>query len=83
MCAQRSIARATPKRVAFESCLEDLVHVAIQDDGMGFNVSHETDGLGIVGMEERVDDLGGSVRVTSEPHLGTLLLAEIPRQKSS
>lgn len=57
---------------------DHLVHLAIQDDGIGFDPSGETDGLGIVGIEERVQDLGGNVRITSEAHRGTLLLVEIP-----
>jgi signal transduction histidine kinase len=59
---------------------DDLVHLAIQDDGVGFDPSNETHGLGIVGIEERVQDLGGNVKITSEVHRGTLLLVEIPRQ---
>jgi signal transduction histidine kinase len=57
----------------------NLVHLAIQDDGVGFDLSNETDGLGIVGIKERVQDLGGNVKISSEAHRGTLLLMEIPR----
>jgi len=59
------------------------VHLAIQDDGVGFDLSDETDGLGIVGIKERVQDLGGIVKITSEVHRGTLLLIEIPQTAAS
>jgi signal transduction histidine kinase len=62
---------------------DDLVHLAIQDDGIGFNTVEETVGLGIVGIEERVNDLGGNVKITSEANRGTLLLVEIPLQAAS
>jgi signal transduction histidine kinase len=57
---------------------DDSVSLAIQDDGVGFERSVERAGLGIVGIQERVKELGGRVRIQSEPHHGTLLLAEIP-----
>jgi signal transduction histidine kinase len=56
----------------------DRVSLAIQDDGVGFQPSQDTAGLGIIGIEERVRDLGGHIRIESEPQRGTLLLAEIP-----
>lgn len=54
------------------------VHLAIQDDGVGFDSSNETAGLGLIGIKERVHDLGGNVRITSGANRGTLLLVEIP-----
>jgi signal transduction histidine kinase len=57
----------------------NLLHLAIQDDGVGFDPLDETDGLGIVGIKERVQDLGGNVKITSEAQRGTLLLMEIPQ----
>jgi signal transduction histidine kinase len=54
------------------------VSLAIQDDGVGFQHTREKSGLGIIGIEERVRDLGGHFRIQSERQRGTLLLAEIP-----
>jgi signal transduction histidine kinase len=56
----------------------DLVSLAIQDDGVGFRLSAERSGIGIIGIEERVRELGGTMKITSEPLRGTLLLVEIP-----
>jgi len=51
--------------------------VLIQDDGKGFDAEHET-GLGILGMQERVTRLGGSLKVESERGRGTIVSFELP-----
>jgi signal transduction histidine kinase len=55
----------------------------IKDDGKGFHVSaHETrrgqKGLGLIGMRERLNALGGTLQVQSEPDRGTSLLITVP-----
>jgi signal transduction histidine kinase len=57
---------------------DDGVSVAIQDDGIGFNPYAEAGGLGIVGIEERARELGGTLKISSENERGTLLRVEIP-----
>jgi signal transduction histidine kinase len=57
----------------------DSVSVIVEDDGVGFAPGRETgDGIGIVGMRERVGLLGGRVTVESRPGAGTTLVAEVP-----
>jgi signal transduction histidine kinase len=51
--------------------------LSVQDDGEGFE-THTARGLGLVGMEERVTRLGGSLHVDSQKGLGTLLSIELP-----
>jgi signal transduction histidine kinase len=53
------------------------VSLEVQDDGKGFTVTRSR-GLGLLGMEERVSQLGGSLRVQSEPGRGTTVTAELP-----
>lgn len=55
---------------------ESLV-VSIEDDGAGFDVAN-TKGLGLLGMEERVHQLGGILQVESQPGRGTTVLATLP-----
>jgi signal transduction histidine kinase len=74
-CARHANARSVRVSLHGEN---DLVHLAIQDDGIGFDTSMDTEGLGIVGIKERLHDVGGTVKITSEPQRGTLLLVEIP-----
>ena len=57
----------------------DAVNVTIQDDGVGFDpdrTPHE--GLGLVGIRERVRQLEGTVVITSQAHKGTILTVELP-----
>jgi signal transduction histidine kinase len=53
------------------------VSLRIDDDGRGFSAAR-TKGLGLLGMEERVGQLGGKFRVRSEPGRGATLIAELP-----
>jgi signal transduction histidine kinase len=51
--------------------------VRITDDGRGFDPGR-TRGLGLLGMEERVKRLGGSLKVESQPGKGAAVIAELP-----
>ena len=52
---------------------------SVRDDGIGFaNRQQGMQGLGLIGIRERLAALGGSLRVVSEPQRGTTLLADIP-----
>jgi len=53
------------------------IALSIQDDGQGFD-ARRVRGLGLVGMEERVQHLGGTFHVRSEPGSGTELQVELP-----
>ena len=55
------------------------VTAVIEDDGIGFDVgSARADGLGLVGMRERVALLGGRLAIETTPDAGTTLLAVVP-----
>ena len=45
----------------------------IRDCGCGFDVSKRSDGLGVLGIKERVKMLGGKLRLESQLGVGTLL----------
>ena len=49
----------------------------VEDDGSGFD-SARTRGMGLLGMEERVRQLGGRLEIHSEPGKGTRLRASLP-----
>lgn len=53
------------------------IAIEVSDDGQGFD-PQRTRGLGILGMEERVKRLGGSLTVVSAPGQGATLKAELP-----
>jgi signal transduction histidine kinase len=59
--------------------MPDRVAVVIEDDGAGFDpATGPGEGLGLLGMRERVDLLDGSLAIESEPGSGTTLLVELP-----
>ncbi|MGP8246384.1 MAG: ATP-binding protein [Bryobacteraceae bacterium] len=53
------------------------ITVVVRDNGRGFS-RRRNRGLGLLGIEERVTGLGGSVRIESEPGTGTTLEAWLP-----
>lgn len=58
---------------------------SVQDDGVGFDVptvlsGKEPRGLGLVGIRERLNPLGGTLRINSVPGQGTQLLITIPME---
>jgi signal transduction histidine kinase len=63
---------------------KNSVNVDIEDDGAGFDVQYalkrteDARGLGILGMKERVNLIGGNVKICSEPERGTRISLKIP-----
>ena len=56
---------------------EGSLVLTVKDDGSGFEPD-QTRGLGLLGMEERVKQLGGRLEIESQPGHGTLLRATLP-----
>lgn len=56
---------------------DNHIHVEVSDDGGGFDPARAR-GLGILGMEERVKRLGGTLSIESKPGQGTTLRADLP-----
>ena len=56
---------------------DGFVELRVQDDGKGFTPSLET-GLGILGMQERVLSLSGTMKLDSRPGRGTVLIFRLP-----
>jgi signal transduction histidine kinase len=54
----------------------DGLRLQVEDDGSGFDPAR-TRGMGLLGMEERVRQLGGRLEVKSEPGRGTILTAAL------
>jgi signal transduction histidine kinase len=58
------------------------IMLLVEDDGRGFDYSEVRKDLarcrGIIGMEERITLLGGTLRIESTPQKGTTIRAEIP-----
>ncbi len=55
------------------------VHLSVTDDGGGFDPDSVPRGhLGLIGMRQRVDLVGGELRVESRAHRGTTIEASVP-----
>jgi signal transduction histidine kinase len=50
----------------------------VSDDGRGFDPGVARGGVGLVGMRERVEGLGGKIEVRSRPGEGTKVTARVP-----
>jgi signal transduction histidine kinase len=53
------------------------IRLVVDDDGCGFDTSAPTDHLGLAGIRERVELLGGRLRVESSPGGGTAVLVDL------
>jgi predicted ATPase/signal transduction histidine kinase len=49
------------------------------DDGNGFRVNERHDGVGLTGMRERVQEMGGELKVLSSPGKGTKITVILPQ----
>jgi signal transduction histidine kinase len=63
----------------------DKVVLIVEDNGMGFDLKQnkqrnidEYRSYGLIGMQERADDIGGVLQVTSQPMRGTKVIFTIP-----
>ena len=52
--------------------------VSITDDGVGFDPAQRREGLGMRGLEERVNELGGKVVTRSAINQGTTITIHVP-----
>jgi len=65
-------------------CLDGLIYMAIADNGQGFHVAGTPDAtkpkrLGLLGMRERIEMIGGTFSLESAPGKGTTISVEIPQ----
>jgi signal transduction histidine kinase len=71
-------ARANQFRARFTSSAKEL-RLELSDDGDGFRVNERHDGVGLTGMRERVEEMGGEMLVLSSPGKGTKIRVILPR----
>ena len=78
-CAKHSKARSIS--IVLEEFRGDL-RLTIRDDGVGLKAGAYGKGLGLVGIQERARELGGSMRIESGATHGTALTVIMPAQRS-
>ena len=74
-------AQASRVSVMLEYRYDELL-VIVEDNGRGFQPEVETDGLGLIGIHERVALVKGKLNIESAPGLGTTLAIRIPATAS-
>ena len=67
---------------------DGVISLAVADDGGGFDpaavhTAVSPQGLGLIGMRERIDYVGGELAITSQVGQGTRLLARVPWKGAS
>lgn len=79
-------AQASSATVTLE-LTDDQVNFTIADDGVGFDptrleteVDGGSDSFGLRATRERVDQLGGTLSIDSEPGVGTTVSVRVPRE---
>jgi signal transduction histidine kinase len=73
-------ARASVVRVEVEA-VESVLRLSVRDDGAGG--ADPCRGSGLVGLQDRIEALGGWIDISSPPGNGTTLLAKIPIEDSA
>jgi signal transduction histidine kinase len=88
LCVYRVVQEAVQNALKHSGAREILIHlqgsaagltVSVVDDGAGFDVSTRMGtGLGLVSMNERLDAVGGSLKIYSAAGEGTRLKIKVP-----
>jgi PAS domain S-box-containing protein len=61
----------------------EAVRFSFEDNGHGFNPGLRSEGLGLIGLRERVEALGGRLELRSAPEQGARVCASIPLKGNS
>jgi signal transduction histidine kinase len=60
---------------------EDELRVTVSDDGVGLHQKTASGGLGLIGIQERARELGGTIIIDSTSGHGTRLTVSIPAER--
>ena len=77
--ARHSKASAVSIRLAYN---QDTVDLEISDNGCGFDMQQRPNGMGLRSIRERVESVGGTFVLDSEPGQGTRLSIQVPIDRS-
>lgn len=57
---------------------DDHLQLSVRDDGIGLNPAHRGRGLGLIGIDERVKELHGTVTISPDGARGTTVAVRLP-----
>ena len=73
------VRHADARRVAIEvTTAESELRLSVSDDGVGLNPEHRGRGLGLIGIDERVKELHGTVVISAHGTRGTTVAVRLP-----
>lgn len=71
-CLNNSIKHASPTLISITlNCRPQIMAIEIKDNGIGFDLTHTFDGLGLNHLESRMRTIGGEVKISSILDRGT------------
>ena len=73
--AQHALARHVEVKLTAQDV---ALEVTVWDDGVGFSIEQPRTGLGLMGMGERAELVGGHLDIESAPGAGTTVRARFP-----
>jgi signal transduction histidine kinase len=79
-CARHAHARSIGIRLKQAG---EALELAVADDGIGMQPEGRGNGLGLIGIQERIRELGGAFSIFSLPQRGTTLSVTIPIREAS
>jgi len=65
------------------SCNAKELRLELHDDGDGFKIKDQHDGFGLAGMRERVQQMGGKLKISSSHGKGTKVVVTLPYNHES
>ncbi|RLD25873.1 MAG: two-component sensor histidine kinase, partial [Bacteroidetes bacterium] len=70
-------ANAKHIKISFE-LKNNVILLAVEDNGSGFNVAKAKKGIGIKNINSRVTEIGGEVEIDSKVDVGTKIIITVP-----
>ncbi|MCH4551768.1 tetratricopeptide repeat-containing sensor histidine kinase [Aestuariibaculum lutulentum] len=70
-------ANATCVDISF-TLKNNVICLEIKDDGSGFDVNKLKSGIGLKNMRSRINDINGTIDISSEKNKGTQVIIEVP-----
>ncbi len=85
---RNALAHANPREILIRlSFAKEKLCMEVADDGCGFDhqaeLSEKKEQYGVMGMRERIEQLGGQFLLLSSPRKGTQVIATIPLNRSA
>jgi signal transduction histidine kinase len=82
-CAKHASPAEVDIRIArVNGAQRECITVTMTDNGAGANWAAHREGLGLVGMRERVEALGGHLHITTAPGHGFRFVASFPLEQA-